>query len=426
MPSSRSPQSEPASTSTPSKPTRRLGEPSCPNTIQTARAAAPGGPAAAGGHAPGLALLVLATAQLIVVLDATIVNVRCRTSSGRSAFPARPGWVVNAYALTFGGLLLLGGRTGDLLGRRRCSSPGCAVLRRLAGRRVRRSLAFLLTARACRARRHARRPGRADADHHHLRRPPRAPGRRRVRRDEHRRLRHRPDGGGLLRPPSPRGGRVPVRQRAHRRHRRAGRPAGAGRVAAPPRPVRPARRDHRHRRGHRPGLRPDDAATTPDGVSHRATPGPRLARRRRASCSPRSRVDRDPQPAGPAAHPGRLDATRREACCSYAGVGSFVFSMFFFLTCSCRPSRRRSPPEDRPATSRYRSPVHRSRGRRPAAAPDRRPAPTGTDRRLASTARLAAVRISEHDTYASAVLGPTMVMAAPAPPCCSSRCSWSR
>src|SRR6266446_5433983 len=68
----------------------------------------------------GLALVVIATAQLMVVLDATIVNValpHIQTALGFSGSGLE--WVVNAYALAFGGLLLLGGRSGDLLGRRR-------------------------------------------------------------------------------------------------------------------------------------------------------------------------------------------------------------------------------------------------------------------------------------------------------------------
>jgi EmrB/QacA subfamily drug resistance transporter len=68
----------------------------------------------------GLALAVIATAQLMVVLDATIVNValpRIQAALGFSGTNLE--WVVNAYALAFGGLLLLGGRSGDLLGRRK-------------------------------------------------------------------------------------------------------------------------------------------------------------------------------------------------------------------------------------------------------------------------------------------------------------------
>jgi EmrB/QacA subfamily drug resistance transporter len=68
----------------------------------------------------GLALAVIATAQLMVVLDATIVNVALPHVQDALHFSgSNLEWVVNAYALAFGGLLLLGGRSGDLLGRRR-------------------------------------------------------------------------------------------------------------------------------------------------------------------------------------------------------------------------------------------------------------------------------------------------------------------
>ena len=73
----------------------------------------------------GLALAVIAAAQLMVVLDATIVNValpHIQTALGFSGTNLE--WVVNAYALAFGGLLLLGGRSGDLLGRRRVFIAG--------------------------------------------------------------------------------------------------------------------------------------------------------------------------------------------------------------------------------------------------------------------------------------------------------------
>ena len=82
-------------------------------------AAAPA--ATAGGNRRlGLALLVIATAQLMVVLDATIVNVALPHIQQALGFSGSGlEWVVNAYAVTFGGLLLLGGRAGDILGRRR-------------------------------------------------------------------------------------------------------------------------------------------------------------------------------------------------------------------------------------------------------------------------------------------------------------------
>jgi EmrB/QacA subfamily drug resistance transporter len=78
-------------------------------------------PATAGGSRRlGLALLVIATAQLMVVLDATIVNVALPHIQRALGFSGSGlEWVVNAYAITFGGLLLLGGRAGDILGRRR-------------------------------------------------------------------------------------------------------------------------------------------------------------------------------------------------------------------------------------------------------------------------------------------------------------------
>jgi EmrB/QacA subfamily drug resistance transporter len=73
----------------------------------------------------GLALVVIATAQLMVVLDATIVNVALPHIQHALGFSGSGlEWVVNAYALTFGGFLLLGGRAGDILGRRRVFIAG--------------------------------------------------------------------------------------------------------------------------------------------------------------------------------------------------------------------------------------------------------------------------------------------------------------
>ncbi|WP_371499601.1 MFS transporter [Kitasatospora sp. NBC_00374] len=72
------------------------------------------------GRSKGLALTVIAATQLMVVLDATIVNIalpHIKTALGFS--DTSLSWVINAYTLAFGGLLLLGGRIGDILGRRR-------------------------------------------------------------------------------------------------------------------------------------------------------------------------------------------------------------------------------------------------------------------------------------------------------------------
>jgi EmrB/QacA subfamily drug resistance transporter len=74
------------------------------------------------------ALILLCAAQFMVVLDASIVNValpsiKTALHFSESSLP----WVVNAYTLTFGGFLLLGGRAADLLGRRRVFMVGLAV-----------------------------------------------------------------------------------------------------------------------------------------------------------------------------------------------------------------------------------------------------------------------------------------------------------
>ncbi|MET7683968.1 MFS transporter [Streptomyces sp. NPDC005423] len=67
-----------------------------------------------------MALLVIAACQLMVVLDITIVNIALPHIQSALGFSTTGlAWVVNAYTLTFGGLLLLGGRAGDILGRRR-------------------------------------------------------------------------------------------------------------------------------------------------------------------------------------------------------------------------------------------------------------------------------------------------------------------
>jgi EmrB/QacA subfamily drug resistance transporter len=87
---------------------------------ETGRAASPAATAGGGNRRLGLALLVIATAQLMVVLDATIVNVALPNVQRALGFSGTGlEWVVNAYAVTFGSLLLLGGRAGDILGRRR-------------------------------------------------------------------------------------------------------------------------------------------------------------------------------------------------------------------------------------------------------------------------------------------------------------------
>jgi len=97
-----------------------------------------------------LALLLLAMTQFVVVIDASIVNVAL-PSIGRGLHfaPTDLSWVVNAYTLTFGGFLLLGGRMADLLGRRRMFMLGLVLfsLASFAGG-IAQSEEWLLAARA--------------------------------------------------------------------------------------------------------------------------------------------------------------------------------------------------------------------------------------------------------------------------------------
>jgi EmrB/QacA subfamily drug resistance transporter len=75
-----------------------------------------------------LALALLATTQFVIVLDAAIVNVAIPSIGDDLHFsPENLTWIPNAYALTFGGFLLLGGRMADLLGRRRLFMIGLVL-----------------------------------------------------------------------------------------------------------------------------------------------------------------------------------------------------------------------------------------------------------------------------------------------------------
>src|ERR1700722_18257905 len=77
---------------------------------------------------PSVLLFVILTAQLMVVLDTTIVNVALPHIQDSLGFSTGGlSWVINAYILTFGGFLLLGARAGDLFGRRRVFLVGIAI-----------------------------------------------------------------------------------------------------------------------------------------------------------------------------------------------------------------------------------------------------------------------------------------------------------
>src|SRR6202167_848132 len=97
-----------------------------------------------------LALVLLAMTQFVVVIDASIVNVALPSIGAHLHFSRDSlSWVVNAYVLTFGGFLLLGGRMADLLGRRRMFMLGLVVfsLASFAGG-VAQSEGWLIAARA--------------------------------------------------------------------------------------------------------------------------------------------------------------------------------------------------------------------------------------------------------------------------------------
>ncbi len=101
-------------------------------------------------RAKNLALLLLAMTQFVIVIDASIVNIALPSIGTALHFSQNSlSWVVNAYTLTFGGFLLLGGRLADLLGRRRMFMVGLIVfsLASLAGG-LAQSEAWLIAARA--------------------------------------------------------------------------------------------------------------------------------------------------------------------------------------------------------------------------------------------------------------------------------------
>jgi MFS family permease len=84
--------------------------------------------ATAGASDPWLVLVIVSLAQFMVVLDATIVNVPLPSiQRGLHFSPPNLQWVISAYTLIFGGFLLLGGRAGDLIGRKRTFAAGIVL-----------------------------------------------------------------------------------------------------------------------------------------------------------------------------------------------------------------------------------------------------------------------------------------------------------
>ena len=282
-------------------------------------------PAPAGVH-KGLALALLAAAQFVVVLDASIVNVALPSIGRDLDFSQEDlSWVVNAYTLVFGGFLLLGGRMADLLGRRRLFVAGLILFSaRLAGRRPRDEPGPAgRRPRRPGPRRRDPLPGRAVDRHDDVRRGRRAQPRhgrvgrgrrlRRRRRRAVRRAAHRVRRLGV----------GAVRQRADRPRRRVRRvPRAAREQRDGPAPLRHRRRGHDHgrpvaarlrarRHGQRRlGLDPDDRADRGRGRAdrrlraHRAAdeeparhvrhlpPADADGRQRRRRCSSRWRCSR--------------------------------------------------------------------------------------------------------------------------------------
>ena len=200
---------------------------------------------------------VIGIAQLMVVLDVTIVNIALPSAQRDLGFSADDRqWVITAYALAFGGLLLLGGRIADLFGRKRAFIAGLlgfAGASAVGGAAT--SFEVLVAARAVPGRvRRAARPRRALAADHHVHRPEGArEGVRDLRRDRRHGRRDRPaarrradraarlalvpvrlrglraaGGGDRRAPAAPRAGREPAAAGRARRARRLDRPVRAG------------------------------------------------------------------------------------------------------------------------------------------------------------------------------------------------------
>jgi EmrB/QacA subfamily drug resistance transporter len=97
------------------------------SSIATTRGAPPAAPRSSGRDR-AVALALVLGAQLMIILDMTVVNVALPSIARDLHFsPTGLSWVLNAYTLPFGGLLLLGGRAGDILGRRRVFMAGLAL-----------------------------------------------------------------------------------------------------------------------------------------------------------------------------------------------------------------------------------------------------------------------------------------------------------
>ena len=278
-------------------------------------------------------LAVIGLAQLMVVLDATIVNIALPSAQADLGFSDDSRqWVITAYALAFGSLLLLGGRLGDLFGRKRTFIVGLlgfAAASALGGAAG--SFEMLVAARALQGVFGALlAPAALVAAHDHVHRPGRArQGVRRLRRDRRRRRRDRP---AARRHPHrvPVLALVPVRQP---RLRDPGRARRAARCCTSRPATRPRASTSPARVARPPGCsRSSTASRTP-----RPTAG---ATRSRSACLAAGVVllaafvaieRRVAQPAAAAAG-RRSTATAAAPTWPSAVAGAGMFGVFLFLT----------------------------------------------------------------------------------------------
>jgi MFS family permease len=80
------------------------------------------------GYSPDIVLAVILTCALMIVVDNTVVNIALPQIQSNLHFsPTGLSWVIDAYTLTYGGLLLLGGRAGDIIGRRQAFVAGLVL-----------------------------------------------------------------------------------------------------------------------------------------------------------------------------------------------------------------------------------------------------------------------------------------------------------
>ena len=235
------------------------------------------------------AFSLLAVAYFMTAVDLLIVNVALPTIGVKLHFAESDlQWVVTAYALAFGGFLLLGGRAADLLGRRRVFTAGLALFTAASlGCALATTSTFLIIMRGVqglgRRRGAARRA--VDRDEHVPRGRRAEQGARDLGR--HRRQRGDRRRAGRRRPHPVRGLAVHLLpERRRRRGRAAAGPAGGAGEQAARRapPLRPARRHHRDRRPGAGGVR--DLAGADRRVDRRPDRWP--CSRRRRPCWPRS------------------------------------------------------------------------------------------------------------------------------------------